>query len=172
MKVAHLAALTVIGVSLLLSGCDSLSDATLDMRERFSSHEQEPRSKTFSATPRVTYEAVRAAANNMGYRFVRGGPAQGIFEAVNDVSQGDTAGTARQVSMKVRLHATLDETGTEVSVRFSEILESDSSNQMGMATETTMRDTPLYEVFFRNIQQALGARPTAQPVQPGPGQGK
>ena len=34
----------------------------------------------------------------------------------------------------------------------------------GMGTETAMKDTPLYEVFFRNVQQALDARPTAAPV--------
>jgi hypothetical protein len=35
---------------------------------------------------------------------------------------------------------------------------------MGMATETTMKDTPLYEVLFRNVQQSMGMRPSAAPA--------
>lgn len=159
------AAIVLLLASLVFAGCDTLSDATDSVRERFAG-KVESRTRTFSAPPRVVFEAVKAAAGNMGYRQTHGGPAQGEFEGIGAVGAGDTAGSARQIGVKVRLHATLDETGTEVSVRFTEILEADSSNRMGMATETTMNDTPLYEVFFRNIQQALGTRATAQPVQP------
>ena len=52
-----------------------------------------------------------------------------------------------------------EEAGTSVSVAFNEIIESDSKNQPGMATETPMRDTALYEVFFRNLREALQAPP-------------
>lgn len=160
-----LIALSLVALCVAVSGCDSISD----VREKFAQRD-EPRTKTFSAPPRVAYDAVKQAAANMGYRFTHGGPAQGVFEAVSGVGPGETAGSARQVGVKVRLHATLDGSGTDVSVRFTEIVEADSSHRMGMATETTMRDTPLYEVFFRNIQQALGTRPVAQPVQPAGGQ--
>jgi hypothetical protein len=44
-------------------------------------------------------------------------------------------------------------------VAFNEIIESDSKNLPGVATETPMRDSALYEVFFRNLQQALQAPP-------------
>jgi hypothetical protein len=146
-----------------VTGCDSLSDATTSVREKFTAR-NEPRTKTFSAPPRVVFDAVKTAATNMGYRMTRGGPNQGEFEGVSGVGPGESSGSARQVGIKVRLHETLDETGTDVSVRFTEILESDSSNRMGMATESTMRDTPLYEVFFRHVQEALDARPTAKPI--------
>jgi hypothetical protein len=103
----------------------------------------------------------------MGYRFVRGGPAQGEFEGVSGLLEGgDNNGNARQTGIKIKLRATLDGTGTDLSVRFTEIIEQDSRSRLGMATETTMRDTPQYEILFRNIQQALAQRPTAQPVQP------
>lgn len=163
MKLSPVAVLLALAACLFLSGCDTLDDATQNLRDKFSARE-EPRTKTFTGSPRTVYEAVRVAATNMGYTFTHGGPAQGEFDAVSGVQPGETSGSARQVGMKVRLHATLDETGTEVSVRFTEIVEADSSNQMGMATETTMHDTPLYEVFFRQVQEALGARPSAQPV--------
>ncbi len=156
-------ALCLIVAAVAFSGCDTLSDASDSVREKFASR-AEPRTKTFTAPPRVVFDAVKAAASSMGYRQLHGGPAQGDYEGVNAVDIGDSAGSARQVGLKVRLHGTLDGTGTDVSVRFTEILEADSSNRMGMATETTMKDTPLYEVFFRNVQQALNTRPAAAPV--------
>lgn len=168
MKLTSLLALLVACVA--FTGCESLSDATSGVREKFAAR-NEPRTKTFSGPPRVVFEAVRAAANGMGYRMTRGGPAQGEFEGISGVDVGDTAGSARQVGIKVRLHATLDGNDTEVSVRFTEILEQNAGGGRGLATETTMRDTPLYEVYFRRVQQALGTRPSAQPVQPASGSG-
>jgi hypothetical protein len=149
--------------ALAFTGCDTLEDASSNVRERFGAHEQ-TRDKTFSSPPRVVFEAVKLAASNMGYRQTRGGPAQGEFEAINSVSVGETAGTAQQFAVKVRLHGGLDGNSTDVSVRFTEILETGSGSGRGMGTETTMKDTPLYEVFFRNVQQALDVRPAAGAV--------
>lgn len=154
--------LAVVTCSLALTGCESLSDATSGVRERFAKR-NEPRTRTFNAPPRVVFDAVKIAANNMGYRQTRGGAAQGEFEGVSGVDIGQAAGSARQVGIWVRLDNTLDG-GTEMKVRFTEILEADSSGRMGMATETTMHDTPLYEVFFRNVQQSLGMRSSAAPI--------
>jgi hypothetical protein len=158
----------MVAAAFAFTGCDTLSDATSSVREKIAARDK-PRVRTFNAPPRETYDALRQAAAKMGYRYVRGGPAQGQFEGVSEVGAGEFSGSSRQTSVKVRLHATLDGTGTDASVRFTEILERDSSNRMGMATENTMKDTPLYEVLFRNIQQALDARPTAKPVQPATG---
>ena len=94
----------------------------------------------------------------MGYRYVRGGPAQGELEELSAISPGDDTGSSRQISMKVRLSPDA-EAGTSVSVSFGEILEAASTSEPGMATETPMRDTPLYEVFFRSLQEALQAPP-------------
>lgn len=158
---ALLMACSVLG----FAGCDTLDDASASVRDRFAAR-AEPKSKTFSAGPRPTFEAVKAAAASMGYRMTRGGAAQGVYEGVSGVMSGETRDSARQVGLKVRLRGTLDDTNTEVSVRFTEMLESNSGSGRGMTTETTMRDTPLYEVFFRNVQQALGGRESAKSVAP------
>ena len=46
------------------------------------------------------------------------------------------------------------EGGTEVRLTLKEIIE-DSSEHLGMATTSPLRDTPLYEVFFHAIQANL-----------------
>ena len=56
--------------------------------------------------------------------------------------------------MKVRLHP-VDEKNTEVTVRLNEVIEDDSSDRAGHATASPLRDTPQYEVFFREVQKAL-----------------
>ena len=140
----------------VLAGCESLSDVASGVREKFEVR-NEGRTKVFAASSREAYEAVRTAAGQMGYRILRAGAAQGHVEAVSTLGQGETNRSSRQISMKVRLHETEVSGGTEVTVRLTEIIEDDSSNRAGQATETPLRDTPHYEVFFRNVQQALDA---------------
>ncbi len=135
------------------AGCGSVSDATTGVRARLASRD-ESRARTFSADQRSTYNAIKVAAHQMGYRFVRGGAAQGVFEAVSGIGQGDAARSARQLAMKVRLEPNI-EGGTQVSVRITEIIEADSTNRAGLATETPLRDTPQYEVFFRAVERGL-----------------
>ena len=154
---ARLPGIVLIGFVLALAGCESVSDATSAVRERMAARDQ-PHVKTFAAAPRATYDAVRAAAADMGYRFVRGGPAQGEFEAISGLRSGETIGSARQIAMKVKLQPTLDEKGTEVSVWLREIIEADSSNRAGQATETPLRDTPQYDVFFLRVGRMLGVK--------------
>lgn len=144
----------VLVLGLCAAGCESISDATSSVRERIAAREA-PKTRTYAAEPRATYEAVRTAATEMGYRFRRGGPAQGEFEAMTPVAAGERSGTSRQLSMKVKLERTLDG-GTEVSIRITEIIEADSSNRAGQATETPLQGTPQYEVFFRRVGDALG----------------
>ena len=148
----------LLACALGLAGCESVADATSAVRERMAGRD-ETKVRTFAAQPRVTYDAVRSVAADMGYRFVRGGPAQGEFEAVSGVRPGETHGSARQISMKVKLKVTLDGTGTEVAVRLGEIIESDSSKRAGQATEAPLRDTPQYEVFFQRLGRVLGVSP-------------
>ena len=147
-------------VAVLLAGCESFSDAASGVRERIAGKDS-ARVQTFAAEPRETYEAVRSSAQQMGYRFIRGGAAQGEFEGLSGVASGDRTGTARQLSMKVKLEQSI-EGGTQLTVRITEILEADSSNRPGMATETPLRDTPQYDVFLRRVQQTLEAPATAK----------
>jgi hypothetical protein len=141
-----------------LTGCESISDVTAGVRDRMTARSA-PQIRTFPASPHATYDAVRAAATEMGYRFIRGGPAQGELEAISRVGSGETHGSARQLAMKVLLEPTLDGKGTEVAIRLTEIIEADSSNRAGQATETPLRDTPQYDVFFRRVGRELGVDP-------------
>lgn len=124
------------------------------VREKFTP--VEPRTRVFAAEPPAVYEAARTALDRMEFRVLRGGAAQGRIEAVSGVTTGNSLREARQIAMTVRLRAD-GEGGTEVAVNLTEILENDSSNAAGTGTETPLRDTPLYEVFFRYTEQALGA---------------
>lgn len=133
------------------SGCESLTD---NVREKFVT--PPPKTRLFAADSRATYAAARTAVEQIGFRFQRGGPAQGELEAVSGLTASDSLRSSRQVIMKVRLHAALDG-GTEVTVRLTEVIETDASKTAGVGTETPLRDTPLYEVYFRSIQQALDA---------------
>lgn len=139
-----------------LGGCAAVSEKAATVRETLATRGDEGRTKTVKAAPRLVYEGVRAAAGQMGYRFVRGGPAQGEFDAVSAVGQGEDVRSARQVAMKVKLRGTIDG-ATEITIRLTEIIEANASARGGMATETPLRDTPQYEVFFRRVEQALGA---------------
>jgi hypothetical protein len=150
MKTLPLAALCCAAA--LLGGCDSTIG---DSVHSALSPRQAPRTRNFEADGRATYEAAKAAAEEMGYHFVRGGPAQGELDELSDITGGDDSGSSRQISMKVRLSPG-DPSGTSVEVSFGEILESASTGATpGLATETPLRDTPLYEVFFRSIGNHL-----------------
>jgi hypothetical protein len=60
----------------------------------------------------------------------------------------------------MKVHLTPDgDSGTEVEVSLTEMIEEPSPNQPAMATQTPLRDTPMYEVFFRDVQTALSAPP-------------
>src|SRR5580658_7973052 len=144
--------------ALLLSGCESgLSD---DVRSALGPREA-PRSRVFQADQKATYAAARKAVDDMEFRFEKGGPAEGKLEALSAIQGGDEgAASARQISMKVTMQPG-PESGTEVDVSLTEILSTDATNQPGMATQTPLHDTPLYDVFFKDIQKYLD-----QPAQP------
>lgn len=135
-----------------VAGCGSFSEVTSTVRERVAQRD-ESRTRSYPAAQRVTYDAVRAAAQQMGYRMTRGGAAQGIFEAVSGIGRGEGLGS-RQLALKARLEPN-PEGGTQVTVRITEILERDPTNRPGQATETPLRDSPQYEVFFRAVEQAF-----------------
>lgn len=139
--------------ALLLWGCNS--DLGDDVRSALGPREA-PRTQVFQADKKAAYDAVRAAVDQMSFRFVRGGPATGELEAMSGVSIGDEPNSSRQIVMKVHLTPAGD-AGTEVQVSLIETIEADSSNQPGMATQTPLHDTPLYSVFFRDVQTALDA---------------
>ena len=151
MKRLFLLLAAIVAVS-FFAGCDSLSNVADRVREKVAERE-EPQVRDYAAPPRAVYEAVRVAANELGFRFLRGGAAQGSFEAVSGVMGGDVPGSSRQISMKVKIHEAGE--GAEVVVVLKEVKEADTSNHAGTATETPLRDTPLYDSFLRAVQKAL-----------------
>jgi len=151
-----LTVLAACAAAALLAGCESDS-FTEDVHAALGPREA-PQTRVYQADQRATYEAARAAALAMDYRITGGGPAEGRLNALSEITQGETIGGSRQVSMKVRMEPS-GEAGTSVEVSLTEIIEADSASQGGMATETPLRDTPLYEVFFRNIQNNLTGKP-------------
>src|SRR5581483_12207256 len=92
---------------LFLAGCESVSDLTDSVRQKVAARD-EGRTKTYSADARATYEAVRVAAGQMGYRIVRGGAAQGELEAVSGIAADDSLRGGRQLAMKVKIHGSSD----------------------------------------------------------------
>jgi hypothetical protein len=136
---------------LLSAGCDELPDS---LRDRIDGAEP-PHVRVFSADRKATYAAALEAVGQIGFRFERGGPATGDLEAISGLATGDDLGSTRQFSLKARLNPTPDG-GTEVQVWIKEIVEGDSENHPGFATESPLRDTPLYEAFFHAVQQGIG----------------
>jgi hypothetical protein len=132
----------------LLSGCATVESVKERVQEG-----APPRTRVFAADPKATYAAARAALDSISFQFTHGGPAEGKIEALSAVQPGDQPGSARQVSMRTQLRAT--DGGTEVDVQLREILEDDTEHHPGMATSTALQDTPLYEVYFHAIQDAL-----------------
>lgn len=145
-------ALAALCLSLVLAGCESgLSD---DVKSALGPREA-PKTRVYQADQKAVYEAARKAVDEMEFHFEKGGPAEGTLEALSPIQGGDEPGSARQISMKVTLEPG-PESGTQVEVSLTEILAADATNQPAMATQTPLRDTPLYDVFFKDIQAYLG----------------
>ena len=112
-------------------------------------------SRTFHSDPRSVYEAALVALAQMDFRVTGGGPAQGRIEAVSGLAKGDNLRGSRQISISIRINALGDD--SEVAAELKEIIEEDSNDRPGFATETKLRDTPYYSVFFDGVAQALGS---------------
>ncbi len=141
--------------ALALAGCESGAKLPTVFRERLS---PTFRPHVVAAEQKPAYEAVRVALKKMSYTVTSGGAAQGKLEALGAVQPGDGAGSARQIAISVKLAPAAAPGSTEVSVLFSEIREDAFSKREGMGTTTPMKDTPLYDVFFRYLDEAVVQR--------------
>ncbi|MBW8782738.1 MAG: hypothetical protein JF599_12755 [Verrucomicrobia bacterium] len=139
-----------------LAGCDTVgTDFGTGVREKFTGPVY--RTQIETADARTTYEAARKAIAAMEFHFVRGGAAQGRIEALSGLSATDSLNGARQLAMTIKLTPVAG--GTEVAVLITEQVQDDfNKGPAGQAIETPLRDTPLYDVFFRNVSQALSAK--------------
>jgi len=155
----HLGCVLALGAATIAAGgCATVSDATDSVRERWAARHA-GQSRDYAVPPRAAYDLLRRAAEQMGYRFVRGGPAQGSFEAISSVRAGETHGSARQLRLQATLRPNGDGSGTQVTARLTEVLEADSSNRAGQAVEVPLRDTPQYQVLFDRVGALLAAAP-------------
>ncbi|HWA11096.1 MAG TPA: hypothetical protein VG838_16765 [Opitutaceae bacterium] len=146
--------LLLAGCGLLLAGCESFSGASDNFKAKLAIRDQ-PHIRTFDGDVRASYEAARTAVDQMDFHFQRGGPAQGELEAISTVGAGESLRQARQIVMTVRFTAgTTPAGGTDVQVWLREIRESDAGTS-GATTESPLRDSALYETFFRNLQHNL-----------------
>ena len=151
-----LLALVLSSLVLVLAGCETTAtDFKTSVREKFDGPTY--RTKLVSADARASYEAAKQAAGKLGFRVVSGGPAQGRMEALSGLSANDSLQGARQLSMKVKL-SPVTTGGTEVAVLITEQVQDDFNKGPGQVTETPLRDSPLYAVFFRTVEQALAAK--------------
>ena len=148
---AHLA-LGIASIALLLGACESSTGTKDSLRQRWTAR-YEGQTRTFSGDQRQVFEAAKDVAKSMGYRIVRGGPAQGTFEAASGLESDAALRSSRQMTLKVKLSGAAD--GTELNAVFFEIFESDSQRQPGMGTETPLKDGPMYELYFAHVSQAL-----------------
>jgi hypothetical protein len=144
-------ALLLTAFSFALVGCESGARLPSVFRERISPTYQ---THAVLAAQRPTYEAAREALKKMSLTFTSGGAAQGKLEGLSVLQPGAGAGSARQIAISVKLSPLLWG-GTEVAVLFSEIREDSFSKREGMGTSTPMKDTPLYDVFFSHLDQAV-----------------
>ena len=140
---------------LALAGCGTTAtDFKTSVREKFEGPTY--RTKHVTSDTRAAYEAAKQAAGKLGFRVVGGGPAQGRMEALSDLSANDSLRGARQVALKVKL-SLVTTGGTEIAMLLTEQVQDDFNKGPGQVTETPLRDSPLYEVFFRTVEQALTA---------------
>ena len=143
-------------IVIVLAGCGTVgTDFKASVRKKFDGPVY--RIKVVSGDSHVVYEAARRVVDKLGFRFVSGGPSQGRIEALSGVSANDSLQGARQLAMKVRLNPVATG-GTEVAVLFIEQVQDDFNRGMAQATETPLRESALYDVFFRTLEQSLDSK--------------
>ncbi len=135
-----------------------MREAKDSVRERWAARNA-GKSRVYKADPKVVHAAARASLESLGFRYTRGGAKTGVLEAVSTVSSSGDLRGGRQLSLKAQVTAI--GAGTQLTVQLTEIVEDNFNKGAGQATETPLRDTPLYEVLFREVEKTVG-----QPVDP------
>ncbi|HRP04362.1 MAG TPA: hypothetical protein PLV87_05580, partial [Opitutaceae bacterium] len=133
---------------LVMTGCESVrSDLSAGVREKI--HGPVFQTRVFAGTQRDVFEAARASVAGMGFKITRSGPAQGVIEAFNALSTGETLKTTQQLRLQVRISPVAE--GCEVAALFTQMLENDFNKGRGQATENAVKNTSLYDVLFGRI---------------------
>ncbi len=132
------------------------SDFSAGVREKI--HGPVFQTRVFAGTQRDVFEAVRASVAGMGYKITRSGAAQGVVEAFNALSTGETLKTTQQLRLQVRVSPVAE--GCEVAALFTQMLENDFNKGRGQATENAVKNTSLYDVLFGRIAGNLPKPPS------------
>lgn len=132
------------------------SDFSAGVREKI--HGPVFQTRVFAGTQRDVIEAVRASVAGMGYKITRSGAAQGVIEAFNALSTGETLKTTQQLRLQVRVSPVAE--GCEVAALFTQMLENDFNKGRGQATENAVKNTSLYDVLFGRIAGNLPKPPS------------
>lgn len=142
---------------LVMTGCESVrSDLSAGVREKI--HGPVFQTRVFAGTQRDVFEAARASVAGMGFKITRSGPAQGVIEAFNALSTGETLKTTQQLRLQVRISPVAE--GCEVAALFTQMLENDFNKGRGQATENAVKNTSLYDVLFGRIAGNLPKPPS------------
>jgi len=149
-------AVVFTGLVLALAGCGSVgADLKTSVSEKFDGPTY--RTKVVTADGRAAYDAAKQAVEKLGFRVVGGGAAQGHIDALSGLSANDSLQGASQLVMKVKL-SPVAAGGTTVAVLLTEQVQDDFNKGAGQVTETPLRESALYEVFFRTVEQGLAAK--------------
>jgi hypothetical protein len=140
---------------LAVTGCEEVQTKVHD---RFTGPVYQ--TKVVNVDQHKAYEAARAALTKMNFSFERGGPAQGKITAIGPMDTSAAGpGTARQLWFDAKLSPAVEGSGTTIEVLVSEFVEDDFNKRPGQGAPTPLRDSPIYEVFFHYVDEALAAKP-------------
>lgn len=137
-------------LSLLLAGCESFGER---VTEKF--RPVPPRAETFAVDEKGAYAAARTALTELAFTITGSSAARGKIEAAGPIGAGDTIKGSRQITASISIVPLIDG-GTSVEISLLEVIQDDFDRGASMGTQTPLRDTPLYDVFFRKMRQSLG----------------
>lgn len=145
--------LPVLTAAALLAGCET--ESPIERVRQQVTGDYPSQHRTFQADERHTYAAARQALKALDFTFTRGGPAQGVMNAHSAINPGEHVGTVHQFGLHAEFQTGLDGKSTDVTVTMTETQADDVNGKLGSGAETPLRDTSLYEAFFRSIQASL-----------------
>jgi hypothetical protein len=110
---------------------------------------------------RQAYDASLVTLRQMGYKQTGGGAAQGRIEAISEMlGSGTPQQSPRQVAINIRISPAL-EGGVNIETLFTDIRQDAFNSREGMGSKQPLAESPLYDVFYKYLAQAVPALPPA-----------
>lgn len=137
-------ALIALGATVLLAGCESMSDRVQD---RFTA--VPPKTQTFAAPPARVYPAAQLAFKRLDFVLTRTRANQ--VEAVSRINSSAAFADSRQLVANVHLSESApDQTDVEITLR-----EEVVSNSFGGTHQQPLREHSFFALYFATLQQVL-----------------